>query len=199
MLVRDYSDPNHAKWERAVVEKVLGRRNYLVTLIKSSRQIKRHVDQMVKDSSVVNSGEMILPKRGNSTDVSLRPPSSRSVGSYSAKIVLASETITLTQPEVEQPGLSEVSQLGVGSQDRQELDEEIDQEAVRGFDTGWSIQGRKRKVKEVFPDPYARKTSKRLKTSKYDQLLRTFLPLQNSAFEASEYTSNGWNRTEKNN
>lgn len=190
VLVRDYSDPNHTKWEKAVVDQVLGKRNYLVTLSSSRRRIKRHLDQMVPDTSVAKAGARMFPKSGGASSVPSRPSSSLLSGNYSAKIVLGSETKASTQPAAVQPESREGAESPVGPQETQELGDMVGEEEVRGFDTGWSVQGKKRKVKEVFPDPYARKTSKRLKRSKYDQLLRMFLPLQNSACEKSEHKPN---------
>lgn len=178
VLVRDYSDPNRAKWEGAVVEQVLGRRNYLVTLKKSNRRIKRHIDQMVPDTSVAKGVEPIPVQCNTSTSLALRLPSNRGFGSHSAKIVLSSETSVPHSCDVT-PGPVEAADGLVELPPMDELEKGLG-EAVQGFEVGWSVQGRKRKVKEVFPDPYARRTSKRLRASKYEHLIRMFLPLQNS-------------------
>lgn len=46
VFVRDYTDPNKAAWQPAVIDKCFGPRNYSCILSKSNRTIKRHLDQI---------------------------------------------------------------------------------------------------------------------------------------------------------
>ncbi|XP_029341329.1 uncharacterized protein K02A2.6-like [Acyrthosiphon pisum] len=48
VFVRDYRSPS-PKWKSAVVTKVLGTRNYQVTIDDENLILKRHVDQMLKN------------------------------------------------------------------------------------------------------------------------------------------------------
>lgn len=50
VIARDYSNPNKATWSSAVVVEVLGPRNYNVRLTSTGRVIKRHLDQLRKDT-----------------------------------------------------------------------------------------------------------------------------------------------------
>lgn len=50
VIVRDYKDPNKPAWTSAIVRNVLGQRNYRVELTANGRMIKRHLDQMRRDT-----------------------------------------------------------------------------------------------------------------------------------------------------
>lgn len=50
VVVRDYSNPNKAAWVPAIVRVVLGKRNYRVQLLETGRFIKRHLNQIRRDS-----------------------------------------------------------------------------------------------------------------------------------------------------
>ncbi|XP_053691585.1 uncharacterized protein LOC128740100 [Sabethes cyaneus] len=50
VVVRDYSNPNKAAWVPAIVRAVSGKRNYRVQLLETGRFIKRHLNQMRRDS-----------------------------------------------------------------------------------------------------------------------------------------------------
>lgn len=46
VFVRDYTDPNKAAWQPAVIDKCFGPRNYSCILANNNRNIKRHLDQI---------------------------------------------------------------------------------------------------------------------------------------------------------
>lgn len=48
VFARDYRKVNTKTWEKGVIEKVLGKRNYLIRTIKDSLLWKRHTNQLLK-------------------------------------------------------------------------------------------------------------------------------------------------------
>lgn len=56
VMVRDYTNPNKAAWTRAVVTEIVGKRNYVVKLSSTGRELKRHLDQMIADTTASTAG-----------------------------------------------------------------------------------------------------------------------------------------------
>lgn len=50
VMARDYTNPNKAKWTPGVITSSQGKRNFLVKLSKNDRIIKRHLNQMIRDT-----------------------------------------------------------------------------------------------------------------------------------------------------
>jgi len=48
VYARDYSDPNKKRWEKGIVEEVLGKRIYVIKLENKNVVWRRHVDQLLK-------------------------------------------------------------------------------------------------------------------------------------------------------
>ena len=48
VYVRDYRSPNKKQWQKAVIDEILGNRNYIVRLVDENIVWKRHLDQIIK-------------------------------------------------------------------------------------------------------------------------------------------------------
>lgn len=46
-MIREYSNPNHKQWTKAIIHNVLGPRNYLCKL-PDNKIVKRHLNQIIK-------------------------------------------------------------------------------------------------------------------------------------------------------
>lgn len=67
VMVRDYSNPNKASWTPGVVTSRQGKRNYLVRLSKNGRIIKRHLNQILRDTRQLD--EVVTVDEGRRGDV----------------------------------------------------------------------------------------------------------------------------------
>ncbi|XP_038106859.1 uncharacterized protein K02A2.6-like [Culex quinquefasciatus] len=85
VMVRDYTNPNKAAWTPAVVTAIVGKRNYVVKL-SSGREIKRHLNQMLADTTVAPEGGEGGIKLGDKamSDVPPRPKEQPGVTVYRA-------------------------------------------------------------------------------------------------------------------
>lgn len=90
VVARDYTNPNKEAWTPAVVEEILGNRNYRVQLSITGRRIKRHVDQIKKDSR-----ENIL--QSDTTGITRSKPSLPRCSSRSIPSVPVKRTSTIAR------------------------------------------------------------------------------------------------------
>lgn len=90
VVARDYTNPNKEAWTPAVVEEILGNRNYRVQLSITGRRIKRHVDQIKKDSR-----ENIL--QSDTTGITRTKPSLPRCSSRSIPSVPVKRTSTIAR------------------------------------------------------------------------------------------------------
>ncbi|XP_055604564.1 uncharacterized protein K02A2.6-like [Uranotaenia lowii] len=115
VISRDYSNPNKVSWTPAIVTSISGPRNYYVRLEHSGRIIKRHLDQLKKDTRLLGSGELVVspkePKPGSSSIATASMPVKRSFNSGlvvdnvsaspSGSVVNNEESVVDTVPEID--------------------------------------------------------------------------------------------------